>query len=167
LPDAHSQNPRNSLLFLWFCSFVSTKSNPNLSANSTNLFSGRALRHNDKQRFALSEDGLGIRATYGHSVAVDLGLEPVMPPEILFHGTATGFIDSIKKEGLRRRTRLYVHLSPDEHTAIGVGRRHGNPVVLTVKALRMHEKGFKFYRSDSGIWLTNSVPAEYIIFPGS
>ena len=89
-----------------------------------------------------------------------------MPPEILFHGTATRFIDSIKEQGLRRGTRLYVHLSPDEHTAISVGRRHGNPVVLTVKALHMHEKGFKFFRSDSGIWLTNSVPAEYNIFPG-
>jgi putative RNA 2'-phosphotransferase len=125
----------------------------------------QVLRQSEKQRFAFSDDGLRVRATYGHSVAVDLGLEPVMPPEILFHGTAMRFIESIKEQGLRRGTRLYVHLSPDEHTAISVGRRHGSPVVLTVKALRMHEKGFKFYRSDSGTWLTNSVPAEYIIFP--
>ena len=89
-----------------------------------------------------------------------------MPPEILFHGTATRFMASIRKKGLRRGTLLYVHLSPDEHTAISVGRRHGNPVVLIVKALPMHEKGLKFFRSDSGIWLTNSVSAEYIIFPG-
>jgi hypothetical protein len=40
LADTNSQNPRNSLLFLWFCSFASTKSNPNLSANSANLFLG-------------------------------------------------------------------------------------------------------------------------------
>lgn len=126
----------------------------------------QVVRHNDKQRFAFSDDGLRVRATYGHSVAVDLGLQPVVPPEILFHGTATRFINSIKKQGLRRGRRLHVHLSPDEHTAISVGKRHGKPVVLTVKALRMHEKGFKFYRSDSGIWLTNSVPTEHIIFPG-
>ncbi len=37
LPDPHSQNPRNSTLFLWFCSIGSNKSNPNLSANSAKL----------------------------------------------------------------------------------------------------------------------------------
>jgi hypothetical protein len=38
LADTHSQNPRNSLLFLWFCSIGSTKSNRNLSAKSAKLF---------------------------------------------------------------------------------------------------------------------------------
>jgi len=38
LADTHSQNPRNSLLFLWFCSIESTKCNLNLSANSAKLF---------------------------------------------------------------------------------------------------------------------------------
>ena len=38
LADTHSQNPRNSLLFLWLCSIGSTKSNPNLSAKSAIYF---------------------------------------------------------------------------------------------------------------------------------
>jgi hypothetical protein len=34
----YSQNPRNSQLFLWFCSLGSAKPEPNLSANSAKLF---------------------------------------------------------------------------------------------------------------------------------
>ncbi len=37
-PMPHSQNPRNSSLFLWFYSLGSAKPEPNLSANSAKLF---------------------------------------------------------------------------------------------------------------------------------
>ena len=127
----------------------------------------QVVAQSDKKRFAFSEDGLRIRADYGHSIPVELGLQPVAPPEFLYHGTARRFVASIRRQGLRRRGRNYVHLSPDEHTAIGVGQRHGKPVILVVQARRMHETGFTFYRSESGIWLTEEVPAEYILFPES
>ena len=43
----------------------------------------------DKKRFAISEDGLRIRANQGHSIDVDLGLLPVAPPAVLpRHGNA-------------------------------------------------------------------------------
>ena len=47
----------------------------------------------DKQRFALSEDGLRIRANQGHTVEVDLDLPALTPPDALFHGTARRFLD--------------------------------------------------------------------------
>jgi len=127
----------------------------------------QVVEQSDKKRFAFSEDGLRIRADYGHSIPVELGLQPVAPPEFLYHGTAKRFVASIRRQGLRRRGRNYVHLSPDEHTAIGVGQRHGKPVILVVQARRMHETGFTFYRSESGIWLTEEVPPGYILFPES
>ncbi|GAK57491.1 probable RNA 2'-phosphotransferase [Candidatus Vecturithrix granuli] len=127
------------------------------------------LRHivtqNDKQRFSLSTDGQKIRANQGHSLAVDLGLEPLTPPDALFHGTATRFLPSIQKEGLLPGGRLHVHLSPDEQTAIKVGQRHGKPVVLNIQAARMAACGYQFYRSANGVWLTNRVPVEFIMFP--
>jgi hypothetical protein len=46
-PMPHSQNPRNSSLFLWFCSFGSAKSEPNLSANSAKLFLREPLATGD------------------------------------------------------------------------------------------------------------------------
>src|SRR5215204_6297485 len=45
---------------------------------------------NDKRRFAIEvgPDGVErIRASQGHSIEVDLGLVPVTPPALLFHGT--------------------------------------------------------------------------------
>jgi putative RNA 2'-phosphotransferase len=134
---------------------------------------GRLLTHelvlqvavmSDKQRFSC--DGAGrIRANHGHTVPVDLGIEPSEPPPILFHGTAATYLASIKTAGLIPGLRQYVHLSADTGTAKSVGRRHGRPVVLRVAAGRMWSAGFKFVRSASAVWLTSAVPAEFIRFP--
>jgi putative RNA 2'-phosphotransferase len=121
---------------------------------------------NDMKRFAFSPDGVRIRASQGHSVEVDLGLPPVVPPERLFHGTATRFLDAIRADGLRPQSRQHVHLSPDEETAVKVGQRHGKPVVLVVLAGAMHQDGNVFYRSENGVWLTAAVPVRYLEFPG-
>lgn len=126
----------------------------------------RVVETNDKRRFAFSEDGLRIRASQGHSVEIDLGLAPVGPPELLYHGTATRFLDSIRAGGLTSGERRHVHLSPDAETAVAVGRRHGKPVVLTVEAGRMHAAGHLFFLSANGVWLTDQVPAEYLLIPG-
>ena len=116
---------------------------------------------NDKQRFVLSEDGAKIRANQGHSVSVDLGLVPVVPPPVLFHGTATRFLESIRQQGLLKGSRQHVHLSPDEVTAMKVGQRHGKPVVLKIAAGKMQRDGHKFFYSANGVWLTDHVPAAF------
>ncbi len=123
------------------------------------------VAQNDKKRFAFSEDGLRIRANQGHSVPIDLGLEPTAPPERLFHGTALRFLGSIRQQGLLRKKRHHVHLSPDVDTATAVGKRHGKPVVLTIKAQQMHEAGVLFYQSKNNVWLTEHVAPGYLIFP--
>jgi putative RNA 2'-phosphotransferase len=122
----------------------------------------RVVGENDKQRFAFSADGRRIRASQGHSVEVELGLEPREPPETLYHGTAEHNLESIRREGLRPGRRTHVHLSADPDTAVAVGRRHGRPVVLRVAAGRMHRAGHAFYRSDNGVWLTGAVPPDAI-----
>jgi putative RNA 2'-phosphotransferase len=116
----------------------------------------------DKQRFTLSEDGRRIRAAQGHSIAVDLGLIPVEPPHLLFHGTATRFLDAIRDEGLLPGSRQKVHLSGDEATAVAVGRRHGKPVVLHVRAGEMWVAGHAFWRADNGVWLVDAVPPHFL-----
>jgi putative RNA 2'-phosphotransferase len=118
------------------------------------------VRTSDKQRFRLSEDGTRIRANYGHSFDVDLGLEPVAPPERLYHGTATRFLESILEHGIQSMGRQYVHLSDDTATALAVGRRHGRPIVLVVDAAAMHSDGHPFLRSESGVWLVKWVPPQ-------
>lgn len=119
---------------------------------------------NDKRRFAISEDGTRIRARQGHSIEVELGLAPVAPPERLYHGTATRSVEAIRREGLRKRQRQHVHLSADAATATKVGARHGEPVVLTVRAGEMAAAGHSFYLSENGVWLTDAVPTRFIDF---
>jgi hypothetical protein len=60
----------------------------------------RLVATSDKQRFALQ--GNRIRASQGHSVPVDLGLSPIAPPEVLFHGTPERNVEPILRQGLRR-----------------------------------------------------------------
>lgn len=125
----------------------------------------RVIAENDKKRFALSGDGVRIRASQGHSVAVELGLTPLEPPEVLFHGTADRNVESIRAQGLVPGRRTHVHLSADEATAVNVGRRHGRPVVLRVQAGELHRAGHPFFRSENGVWLTAAVPPGHIHFP--
>jgi putative RNA 2'-phosphotransferase len=121
----------------------------------------------EKKRFSLSDDGLKIRANQGHSVAdVELNLELVTPPNQLFHGTVAAFIESIREQGLLKRSRNHVHLSADIETAKKVGARRGKPLILTIRTKAMHESGHSFYLSANGVWLTDAVPAQFIQFPG-
>ena len=124
------------------------------------------VENDKKERYALSSDGKFIRANQGHSIEVDLGLEAMTPPEILYHGTAERFLAGIHQNGLQRKGRQYVHVSSDKETALTVGQRHGEPVVLSIQAKEMQADGYKFYLSENGVWLTKEVPVAYLVFPG-
>ena len=118
---------------------------------------------NNKKRFAFNADESQIRASQGHSVEVDLGYIEKQPPQFLYHGTATRFLELILAEGLKKMSRHQIHLSSDEQTARSVGSRHGKPVVLVIKAEEMAADGHVFYQSENGVWLTDQVPAIYIV----
>ncbi len=118
---------------------------------------------NDKKRFTISDDGLRIRAVQGHSTQqVNIAYKEKLPPDFLYHGTASRFISVIREQGLLPLSRQYVHLSADVDTAIQVGQRYGKPVQLKIQALYMYEQGFKFYQADNGVWLTEQVPYQFI-----
>lgn len=120
---------------------------------------------NTKKRFEFSADGTRIRASQGHSVEVDLAYEPEEPPTVLYHGTATRFLDAIRQQGLMKMQRHHVHLSGEIKMTLEVGGRHGKPVLLTILAAAMREAGHTFYRSTNGVWLVEHVPVQFIRFP--
>jgi len=122
----------------------------------------RVVEESDKQRFEWDVEADRIRARQGHSVDVDLGLAPAVPPAVLFHGTPVRNVDLILREGLERRRRHHVHLSADEETAHRVGSRRGDHVVLRVDAAAMSAEGHEFWRSSNGVWLTDAVPPAYL-----
>jgi putative RNA 2'-phosphotransferase len=117
---------------------------------------------NDKKRFIFNEGKTRIRANQGHSIDIDLALQPQQPPEFLYHGTAQNNVDSIVEKGIEKRSRQHVHLSLDKETATKVGMRHGKPVILTINSGKMFEDGVLFYLSENEVWLTDFVEAKYI-----
>jgi putative RNA 2'-phosphotransferase len=138
-----------------------------LAANAGKSFDLGLLQQvvdtSDKKRFTLSADGLSIRAAQGHSSEqVNINYEAVTPPSMLYHGTATRFLDSIRAQGLLSGQRHYVHLSESVETASRVGERYGKLHLLAVDCARMSAAGFEFFRSENNVWLTKHVPAEYI-----
>jgi putative RNA 2'-phosphotransferase len=122
------------------------------------------VRENDKQRFEFSDDGVRIRARQGHSVDVELGYEAAMPPDVLFHGTATRNLESIFATGLNKGNRHHVHMSTNKQTMLQVAQRHGKPVVLAIDAARMVSDGYQFFVTGNQVWLTEEVPPQYLSF---
>lgn len=123
------------------------------------------VENNAKKRFEYSQDHLHIRASQGHSVEVDLNYEQQWPPEFLYHGSASRFIDSIRELGLQKMKRHHVHLSAETKVTMEVGARRGRPILLTIRAAEMNRAGHSFYCSTNGVWLTDHVPPAYIDFP--
>jgi len=117
---------------------------------------------NSKKRFSFDEKFNKIRASQGHSVKIDLGYVPQMPPEILYHGTSTKNIDSILQLGIKKRGRQHVHLSCDIETAVKVAQRHGKAFIFEVLAGQMYIDNIQFYLSENGVWLTDNVPIKYL-----
>lgn len=117
---------------------------------------------NNKKSYEYSPDSTKIRARQGHSVTVDVGLQAVEPPDILYHGTVDRFVESIFSQGILKMSRQHVHLSSDLETALAVGKRHGKPIVLQVAAGELYRQGQVFYLSNNGVWLTDDIGTQYI-----
>ena len=120
------------------------------------------VNKNDKKRFELSLDGLRVRASQGHSVDVDLGYEEKTPPDVLYHGTSTKFLDAIMLGGLKPMERHDVHLSATADSAMSVAKRRPPPIILEVASKGMAADGLKFRLSTNGVWLTQHVPSLYL-----
>jgi putative RNA 2'-phosphotransferase len=121
----------------------------------------RIIDASDKKRHEI-RDGM-IRALYGHSTPQKILREPASPPDVLYHGTAGRFLDSILDKGLLPQSRQFVHLSADTETALQVGRRRDSrPVLLVVDAVKAYREGVAFYRGNDKVWLADQVPSAFI-----
>lgn len=115
-----------------------------------------------KGRFEI--DAGRIRAKYGHSMGVDLGLKALSPPEVLFHGTQRANLGSIAVYGLLPIRRQFVHLSTDVRSATEVARRKGaNDVILTVMSGAAYKAGTLFYNVSQTVWLCVGIPAVFLL----
>lgn len=122
----------------------------------------KIVSEDDKGRYEFSVDQEFIRARQGHSIDVDVELKEYVPASDLYHGTHPKAIEAIMNDGLMPMSRLYVHLSKDRETAIKVGSRRGQPVILKIDAVRAHADGHQFWISNNGVVLSKGIPPSYI-----
>jgi putative RNA 2'-phosphotransferase len=105
-----------------------------------------------------------IRALYGHSVPRKLARTTSTPPQRLYHGTS---LEAIRQTGLQPMARQYEHLSNNLADAIEVGwRKHPQPVILVVNAIKAAKAGVPFYVGNHKVWLADRVPSEFIAIDG-
>jgi len=115
----------------------------------------------DRKRFEIV--GNRIRALYGHSIGVDVGLEEDRLVEVLYHGTTLESASNILQDGLKPMKRRWVHLSPTKEMAIEVGRRRtSKPVVLVVDLKEARKSGLKVFKATEGVYVCHEVPPEFI-----
>jgi len=120
------------------------------------------VKTNDKQRFLISQDNIKIRANQGHSIDVDLNLQPITPPNILYHGSCESNLISIMNNGIHKMKRNHVHLSDNYKTAVNVGSRYGKPIVFIIDCKQMCNDGIEFYKSENGVYLVDFINKKYI-----
>lgn len=119
------------------------------------------MRSATKQRHEVLGDR--IRALYGHSLPYRIAKTPGVPPDVLFHGTATEAVPTILSTGLQPMARQYVHLSADVATALAVGARKSEQVtVLVIDAAAARAGDVVFLRGNEQVWLAEHVPAPYL-----
>jgi len=116
----------------------------------------------EKQRYSSNDDKTAIRANQGHSVKVDLELEPIKPPKILFYGTVDRYIESIMRKGLEPQSRNHIHLSETEASVFDEGERQNDSIVFKIFSGAMYRDGHHFFQSANGVWLVEKVPNKYL-----
>jgi putative RNA 2'-phosphotransferase len=120
-----------------------------------------AIRSTDPGRFEMRDNK--VRARYGHSIRLALPGEPRNPPEILFHGTATGVLPTILQFGLHPMSRAFVHLTSNPDYAEQVVKAKGGGEVLCVNTKDAKKEGIEFFQANSHVWLVRELPTKFIV----
>ena len=126
----------------------------------------------NKQRFGLKKENekIYIRANQGHSmphIIQSLLLEEIginNLPQLLYHGTYSKCIKSIKNTGLSKMNRNNIHMVtqlPNFGTVIS-GMRNSCDQIIIIDAHKAYNAGIKFYLSKNGVVLSPGNKEGYI-----
>jgi len=120
---------------------------------------------NNKKRFGYNNNKSKIRAHQGHSAKLNLKIDyrEVFGPGDYYHGTSSGNVENILRNGLKPMNRAHVHLSKDVMTAWIVGSRYGTKItIFIIDGGRMKQDDHKIYESDNNVILVDEVPTKYL-----
>jgi len=114
-----------------------------------------------KGRYEVRDDR--IRATYGHTLDVDLDLPTQDIPDHLYYPVTADEAAIVLEVGLRPSDRRKVHLSKTALDAVAAGKvRTPEPIVLEVDARRAQAEGIVIMRAGKTVYLADRIPAELL-----
>lgn len=104
-----------------------------------------------------------MRATYGHSIELDLDLPTDDIPEVLYYPCETEQVETLLEYGITAGDRKNVHLSRSIRNAMDAGHvRIHRPAIVEVDTARAIADGHTIYRAGTTVFLTDEVPGEYL-----
>jgi len=119
------------------------------------------VERSERRRFEII--GNKIRASYGHTIPVELELDEDAFGKVFYHGTTPNAALKILKVGLKPMKRRWVHLSPTKEIATEVGlRRTENPVILEIDAEAARKNGVRIYKATDKVYLCHDLEPKYI-----
>ncbi|MGC8610846.1 MAG: RNA 2'-phosphotransferase [Thermoplasmata archaeon] len=120
-----------------------------------------------KGRFQYDKINGKVRATYGHSINVDLSdLPSDNIPERLYYAIVPEEEEFINEIGIKPGERKWVHLSGTYEEAYIAGRhRSDNPIVLEINAKKLIDDGKPIFKANDKIYITKEIPPGYFEKP--
>ncbi|MCL2711777.1 MAG: RNA 2'-phosphotransferase [Methanomassiliicoccaceae archaeon] len=112
-----------------------------------------------KGRYQISGDM--VRATYGHSIPLELDLPTDDVPQELYFPTTAEEVDIILEVGLRPSDRSMVHLSLTYDDAVRAGKvRVDDPVILVIDADAVFDAGYEIGKAGKTVFLAKEIPPD-------
>jgi putative RNA 2'-phosphotransferase len=108
-------------------------------------------------------DGGMIRATYGHTIDVNLDDLPIADLDKYYYPVTEEEADIILEGGLHPIDRKKVHLSGSIKKAVEAGKvRTEEPMILLIDGKKAIKDGLKIYQAGKDVYITDMIDAKYI-----
>ncbi len=108
-------------------------------------------------------EGERIRATYGHSIEIEIDLPTDDIPDVLFYPVNPDEVDDIIKLGIKGGDRRHVHLSKSIAKAYEAGSvRIKSPSIVEVDSVRAIADGVEIFRAGKLVFLAEEIPPQYL-----
>jgi putative RNA 2'-phosphotransferase len=115
----------------------------------------------EKGRYQI-KDGK-IRATYAHTIDVDLSDLPDADVDELYYPVTEEELEIVLEQGLLPVDRNKVHLSGSMEKATEAGKRRcENPVILKIDVKKALEEGLKIKKAGNEVYIADRVDGKYI-----
>ncbi len=106
--------------------------------------------------------GGNVRATYAHTVDIELDLPTDNIPESLYYPCAQDELEVMLESGITPGGRKWVHLSKSITAATNAGSvHHVRPAIIEVDTIQMQAAGCTIFHAGTTVYLTEEVESGY------